>query len=136
MTVGDIKRLVMHQLNMDPEDQWDYTPYLLGYINEGYERLVKAWTLHHDHAGSENYPYLSADNDVPAIPERYHKALADFATWCIYRNGNAQKQQRGYVFRNGFEEAWQEIWREGGVATSESTETEGPTNKRINHIPW
>lgn len=102
MTVAEIKNMVMFQTNNDAEDLGDFMPHLLHYINEGYEILLKA-------AGkpgvSEAQPFLATDNMSPDLPGWAHRALADYATWLIYRNGNPAKQQRGYAFRNAFEEA-------------------------------
>lgn len=98
MTVSEIKNTVMFQTNNDADDLEDYMPYLLDYINDGYDRLMYAYEKKHV------TDFLSADTDTPALPEWAHAALADWATWLIYRNGNPQKQQRGYTFRSSFEE--------------------------------
>lgn len=128
MTVGQIKGLVMFQTNNDAEDVGDFLPALMGYINEGYDKLVKACTgVHLQPTGEEHRP-LSWDNDVPNLPEHMHKALADWATWCVYRNGNPQKQQRGYVFRSAFEEAL-------AAAQSEGV-GDKPAPKNFYNIPW
>ncbi len=113
MTVGEIKNAVMFQTNNDAEDVGDFLPYLLGYINDGYDRLLVAWAGVHPEEGSEYLP-LRLETDVPQLPEWTHPALADWATWLIYRNGNAQKQNRGYPFRAAFEEARVKMTAEGG----------------------
>lgn len=106
MKVDQIKTLVMFQTNNDYDDLGDFAPYLTEYINEGYDLLVDAW--HKEHCG-ENYAFLNTDDDVPELPEWSHKAIADWATWLIYRNGNPSKQNRGYQFRSAFEEVRQKL---------------------------
>lgn len=98
MTVSEIKDTVMFQTNNDSDDLDDFLPYLLTYINDGYDRLVYAYTKSHAET------LLSADTDVPELPEWAQPAIADWATWLVYRNGNSQKQQRGYTFRSSFED--------------------------------
>ena len=51
------------------------------------------------------YPLLRHDRSRPELPEWAHRALADFAAWMVYRNGSAQKQSRGFIFRKAFDEA-------------------------------
>lgn len=114
MTVGEIKNAVMFQTNNDVDDIADYIPYLIGYIGEGYDKLVFAFAGVHPSAGDAVYRPLRADHDVPATPEWTHRALADWATWMIYRNGNSQKQQRGYAFRSAFDEVMARVLSEGG----------------------
>ena len=127
MTVGQIKNLVMFQTNNDAEDVGDFQPALLGYINEGYDKLVHARTGRHLLPTDEAYRPLSWDNDTPNLPEHAHKAIADWATWSIYRNGNPQKQQRGYVFRSAFEEMVSTLQSEG--------ESNEPAPKHFYNIP-
>lgn len=112
MTLGEIKYEVMFQTNNDSDDVEDYVPYLLDYINDGYDRLVYAWDS--KHVPHEEYPRLMDDGDIPLTPEWTHYALVDWATWLIYRNGNPQKQQRGFQFRNAFDEILSRITAEGG----------------------
>ena len=54
------------------------------------------------------YRYLSRaledPDDSPALPAIAHQALADWATWRLYTNGNPQKQNRGQSFRARYEE--------------------------------
>lgn len=97
MTTAEIKNMVMFQTNNDADDLGDFMPHLLHYINEGYDLLVEAFA--HKHPD----PLLSRDADVPDLPAWSHRALADYATWLIYRNGNPAKQQRGYAFHSAFE---------------------------------
>lgn len=112
MTFAEIKDQVMFQTNNDPEDIEDFLPHVEDYINDGYDRIIKAWTKNHVPAGE--YPRLKYDEDVPAIPYWMHRYLCDWATWLVYRNGNPQKQQRGMAFYNHFMELLSRIQDEGG----------------------
>ena len=114
MTFGEIKDQIMFQTNNDQEDIEDYLPHVNDYINDGYDRLVKAWTK--NHVPQSAYPRLEVDTDVPNLPEWTHRALCDWATWLVYRNGNPQKQQRGMAFRSAFEEVLSKISDEGGLS--------------------
>lgn len=111
MTLAEIKNQVMFQTNNDAEDVGDYLPHLLDYINEGYDRLMSVWEKNHIPV---NHERLTEDTDEPELPEWTHRAIADWATWLVYRNGNPQKQNRGMAFRNAFEEVLRKISDEGG----------------------
>lgn len=124
MNLGEIKNLAMFQFNMEQEDVREYLPFLVTYVNEGYDRFVRAWTGDR-HAGGTDYPYLAADTDVPQIPVRFHKPLTDWATWCLYRNGNQAKQNRGYEYRNSFELALAEMLNDGGEKGDLSRDADG-----------
>ena len=113
MTLEEIKSRVMFQTNNDDEDVEDYLPHLVDYINDGYDRMMNVWSK--NHVPGETYDRLEIDPDEPELPEWTHIALADWATWLIYRNGNPQKQQRGMAFRNAFEEMLSKLADEGGV---------------------
>lgn len=113
MTLAEIKATVMHQTNNDLGDLEDFGPFLTGYINDGYDRLVYAYAREHPSENSEAYPLLRWDEDTPNIPARLHQSLADWATWMVYRNGNASKQQRGYAYRSAFDEALASVRAEG-----------------------
>ena len=115
MTLAEIKDHIMHQTNNDAEDIDDYLPHVIDYINEGYDRLVKVWTKT-QHVPSTEYPRLDADTDAPNLPEWTHRAICDWATWLMYRNGNPQKQNRGLYYRQSFEDVVARIAGEGGAA--------------------
>ena len=115
MTFAEIKNQIMFQTNNDAEDIEDYLPHVDDYVNEGYDRLVKVWTKTH-HIPGDEYPRLEEDDDEPNLPEWTHRAIVDWATWLVYRNGNPQKQQRGYAFRNSFEEVLARLSDEGGLS--------------------
>ena len=114
MTLADIKNQVMFQTNNDAEDLGDYEPHINDYVNEGYDRLVSAWDKSHVSIGE--YDRLEIDSDEPLLPEWTHRALVDYATWLIYRNGNPQKQQRGMAYLNAFNQIERKILDEGGAA--------------------
>lgn len=114
MTLGEIKDQVMFQTNNDSEDVGDYLPHLIDYINEGYDALLNAWCK--AHIGTGEYDRLEIDPDEPQLPEWTHRALADYATWLVYRNGNPQKQNRGAAFYSAFREVLNRINGEGGAA--------------------
>ena len=115
MTFAEIKDQIMFQTNNDADDIDDYLPHVDDYINEGYDKLVKVWTKN-THVPTDEYPRLKEDTDVPKLPEWIHRAICDYATWLVYRNGNTQKQQRGLYFRQMFEDVVSQINREGGAS--------------------
>lgn len=112
MTLGEIKNQIMFQTNNDAEDIGDYLPHLIDYINEGYDRMMNVWNK--NHVPTIEYDRLEIDPDEPQLPEWTHRALCDWATWLVYRNGNPQKQQRGYAYREAFERVLAMIADEGG----------------------
>jgi len=132
MTLAEIKNQIMFQTNNDADDIDDYLPHVDDYINDGYDRLVKAWTK--NHVPQAAYPRLTEDTDVPNLPEWTHRALCDWATWLVYRNGNPQKQQRGLYFRTAFEEVLAKISDEGGLSGLNEDGTQKIYNK-FRNIP-
>lgn len=130
MTLGEIKDQVMFQTNNDAEDVGDFEPHIAEYVNDGYDRIVNIWARQHVFSGSENYPSLNDNMDEPNVPEWTHRYLADWATWLVYRNGNPQKQNRGYAFRESFLTMLTTLSREGGADGM----NEGGTLKKYNHF--
>ena len=128
MTFQEIKDQVMFQTNNDADDIEDFLPHVDDYVNDGYDRLVKAWAK--NHIPVENYPRLVEATDVPNLPEWLHRSLCDWATWLVYRNGNPQKQQRGLYFRQAFEEILAKVADDGGLAGL----NEDGTQKRYNRF--
>lgn len=114
MLVVDIKDQIMFQTNNDSDDLGDFMPHLMDYINEGYDRLVYAWAKEHLDDDSE-WPRLHQDMDSPLTPEWTHRAVVDWATWLVYRNGNPQKQSRGYTFRQAAEDIISKVINGGGM---------------------
>ena len=102
MELSAIKQQVMFQIGGDAEDVQDFLPCMDDYLNEGYDRLVMA--AYGRHAGDEEYPALSHARNIPKLPAWTHRAIADWATWLICRNGSTQRQNRGYAFRRAFED--------------------------------
>lgn len=129
MTLKEIKDQVMFQTNNDAEDIEDYLPHVDDYINDGYDRLVSAWTK--NHVPQEDYPRLAEDDDEPNLPAWLHHYLSDWATWLVYRNGNPQKQQRGMAFRYAFEEVLAKISDQGGA---DGLNPDGTTKQYRNFI--
>ena len=115
MTLSEIKEQVMFQTNNDADDLGDYEPHINDYVNEGYERLVFAYAHAHVDPSSADYPPLEDGSDEPNLPEWTHRALTDWATWFIYRNGNPQKPQRGMAFRSSFDEILMRVASTGGI---------------------
>lgn len=114
MTLGEIKDQIMFQTNNDSEDIEDYLPHVIDYVNDGYDILMNAWYKIHIPKGK--YDRLERDSDEPMLPEWTHRAIVDWATWLVYRNGNPQKQQRGMAYRSSFDEILSKIRNEGGEA--------------------
>ena len=128
MTFKEIKDQIMFQTNNDADDLEDFLPHVNDYVNEGYDKLVNAWAK--NHIPITDYPTLEDDTDVPALPYWTHRALADYATWLVYRNGNPQKQQRGMYFLQAFQQVLATISDEGGAAGL----NEDGTRKRFNRF--
>lgn len=114
MKLGDIEALVMFQTNNDIDDLGDFKPYVVSYINDAYYRMVEAY--HKEKIDTADYPRLYSFKDEPKIPEYLHQALADWATWMVYRNGNTQKQSRGAQYKYSFDEALRKVLSDGGKA--------------------
>lgn len=130
MTLAEIKEQVMFQTNNDAEDLGDYEPHINDYVNEGYDRLVSAWNK--GHVTDDNR--LEMNMDEPELPLWTHRALVDYATWLIYRNGNPQKQQRGMTYLNNFQQILSKILDEGGAAGLNEDGTQVRYNK-FRNIP-
>ena len=100
---------MLFQTNNDADDLGDFLPHLSDYINEGYDKMVVAWCGEHVTADSETYTPLTNDKSSPELPTWTHRAIADWATWLIYRNGNAGKQNRGLLYRQAAEEMFANV---------------------------
>lgn len=114
MTLQEIKEQIMFQTNNDADDLEDFEPHIVDYINDGYDRIVVVFDHQHVDPDSETYPTLEETTDVPNLPAWMHRYLTDWATWLVYRNGNPQKQQRGYAYRETFELFLRQIAGQGG----------------------
>lgn len=126
LTVSEIKRLVMFQTNNDAEDLGDFQPFLMDYINEGYDLAAMAYAGQHVTEESEQFPRLRHDRSVPELPVWLHRAIADWATWLVYRNGNSGRQKRGLPFRQTAQEL---------LAAARASENGRQTAAYIRHIP-
>jgi len=107
MTLEEIRAQIMFQTSNDADDLPDFDPHINDYINEGYDiALVVFEKKHLDYSDEPVDPApLTNGEDVPVLPEWFHRALADYATWLVYRNGNPQKQQRGMAYLDAFNKA-------------------------------
>ena len=103
MNLSEMKAFVMFQTNNDAQDAGEYEPFLLDYINEGYDRLAWAYARKHVEEGGA-FPPLMLDGDEPELPAWAHLGIANWAAWCVYRNGNPGKQNRGYQYRSAADE--------------------------------
>lgn len=117
MTLKDLREHALYQSNNDPEDLSEFNPALDSYINEGYDKLTMAYDkLHLDDEAEDGtipYPTLEQETDVCQLPEWVHRPLGDYATYMIYRNGNALKQNRGMLYLQAFESAKRRLAEEG-----------------------
>lgn len=122
MTFGYIRNQVLFQTQNDADDLADYQPAIDDYINEGYDKLVYAFAgVHLDETSDSEtdipYPTLIDIRDEPRTPKWTHRAIADYATYLMYRNGNALKQNRGVPYYNSFMEVLNKLpyAKEGGM---------------------
>ena len=103
MELTEIKNAVMFQTNNDIEDVSEYSLVLNSYINEGYEKLCFAfWRMYPSPSGL--LKPLEKGTDIPKLPTYAHRAISDYSTYLIYRNGNPSKQNRGMAFLQTFNE--------------------------------
>ena len=108
MTVGKIKEIALYQTANDIEDIDDFETVLQPYFDEGYDMAVHAYAGVHPGMDDE-FPVLTRDDEVPAVPEWLHVKLADWMSWRILADGAPARQQRGMVFRQSFELALNQI---------------------------
>ncbi len=113
MTLEKLKNLIMIQTGNDVEDYPDFAEQSLVYLNAGYRRVYRHWHGKMPETG------LALDTDEPQVPEALHEAIADWATWLLYRNGNISKQNRGLAFREAAERALSQVPQNGGMAEKE-----------------
>ena len=114
MTLDAIREQVMFQTNNDVDDLPDFMPHLNDYINEGYDLLMDAFKGQHIGNDAGEIPRLEGANDIPKLPEYAHRALADYGTYMVYRNGNSVKQNRGSVFYSMFMGVVAQLKYDGG----------------------
>ena len=100
MTLADIKTQALFQFGNDTDalDDYEFQPHIVDYANEGYDILMWAWKDTH----IPDADLLVDDDDVPSIPEWAHRAIADYTTWMLYRNGNSARQNRGQAYLSNF----------------------------------
>lgn len=100
MTFEELCDRVMRQCGEDLSDMPDYGDLVPQYLNEGYMKLMDKRL-----SGAISGVERLTDGSTPALPEHAHPAIADYATWLMYRNGNPVKQQRGQAYLASFNEA-------------------------------
>lgn len=117
MTLNDLEKLALFQTNNDFDDLSEFSPAITQYINEGYDRLTMAYDRLHlgeqKEDGTTPYTKLSNGTDAVTLPDWMHRAIADYATYMLYRNGNALKQNRGIPFYQMFEQVRQKAEWDG-----------------------
>ena len=111
MTLSELRNLVLFQTNNDADDLGEFQPAIEAYINEGYDKLV--WEFARQHLDDGDYMSLSSGSDEPEIPEWAHRAIADYATYMVYRNGNLSKQNRAVPFYQMFEQVRMKLQWQG-----------------------
>lgn len=117
MTLNDLQVRALFQTNNDFDDLDEFSPAINQYINEGYDELTMAYDKKHldeeDENGDTPYYSLSISSDTVELPEWLHSYIADYATYMLYRNGNAMKQNRGLPFYQRFLQGKQKAEWEG-----------------------
>lgn len=98
MTIDALKATVMLQLGEDVDDVSDYDDLLNVYLERGYRMMADKYMS----GDQSSIKPLLTEN---LLPEWTHSALADFATYRILMNGNAQKQARASAFYASFQDA-------------------------------
>lgn len=132
MNLLAIKQRVMFQTNNDADDLGDFLPHVTDYINDGYDKAAMAYAGEHVSMDSDTYIPLSNDKSTPELPDWLHMAIADWATWLIYRNGSAPKQSRGYQFRASAESLFSAA---KNMTAAEKGLTPNTAGKYITNIP-
>ena len=117
MTLTQLRNHALFQSNNDAEDLSEFQPAIDNYINEGYDKLTMAYAKLHlgqqADDGTTPYSKLANTTDAVALPAWCHRAIGDYATYMIYRNGNALKQNRGIPYLQQFESAKRRLAEEG-----------------------
>lgn len=113
MTYAEIRGMAMFQTGNDTADYTEYEPSLGAYINEGYGKLLYAYDK--TRVGDETSPALAKDTDAPGIPEHAHRAIADYATYMLYRNGSPERQRRGAPYYQQFYEVLSGLAQQSGT---------------------
>lgn len=104
MTLAELRNSVMFQTNNDAEDLGEFLPSLDDYLNEGYDRLMEAYMDVHLEDEDSEYSFMMNNDDEPELPLWAHRAIADYGTYMVYRNGNVTKQNRSVPYYQAFME--------------------------------
>ncbi len=102
MNVQETVEMALMQANYGIEDLNDFVPMIYEYVNEGYDKLFYAYTSTHPPSKLA----MTSDIDLPSFA---HKAVADYTTWSLLRNGSQAKQNRGYAYLSAFNEIRAEL---------------------------
>ena len=92
MQLDEIKELALRQQNIDVEDVAEYADLLTAYLSQAYYDLMSV----RKRGIMTGVEPLSDTNNL--LPVYVHPALADYATYAMLSNGNAQKQSRAGAF--------------------------------------
>lgn len=125
MTLTDIKARVMHQIGGDLTDLGDYIPFIDDYMYEAYDRLLYAFTKEHATTDDDQLP-MTDDRLQEQLPLWSHPAIADYTTYCLYRNGNGSRQSRGQAFLSAFLQ----------IEARLQIEAAGSDRNKFINIPW
>ncbi len=106
--------MAMFQTGNDPQDYTEHEPGLWLYINEGYDKLLWAYEKHRVEAGT-GHPPMAAETDAPLLPDHAHRAIADYATYMLYRNGSPERQRRGAPYYQQFYEVLSGLAQQSGT---------------------
>ena len=114
MNLAEIKQQALFQYNNDTDamDDFDFMPHITDYANEAYDKLLWHWK----EGALPPHMKMAKDTDVPVlVPEWAHRALSDYVTWLLYRNGSSTRQNRGQAFLQNFLEYARRLKQMGGV---------------------
>ena len=116
MTFEAMMQRAIFQYNADWDDYEDYAPHVDAYVNDGYDQVLYALTKYHldDVPVFHTLDAVEDAQNEPKVPQWTHLPICDYATYLLYRNGNPQKQNRGYAYREAFETLLNRIMSEGG----------------------
>ena len=101
MNLAEIKQQALFQYNNDTDamDDYEFMPHINDYANEAYDKLLWHWK----ESALPPFMRLEKDTDVPVlVPDWAHRALSDYVTWLLYRNGSSARQNRGQVYLQNF----------------------------------
>lgn len=116
MTVQQLYDMVMIQTGNDTTDITDYATEVAAYVNEGYSKLYEKYM------NTAEVVELTDADESPLLPDHMHRYIADWATWRMYMNGNPSRQQRGFAFKQSFDDFFAKVPRGGGITDTDALE--------------